>query len=269
MFRIDDATAAGSPPSMPAAGTPGYFGNGTIVTPWWAHTTQEELLAFLTAAGVSPDKANVAQVLASAQAMFRAGLQAFTSSGNFTVPAGVTRVRAKVWGGGGGGGGASTNGAGSGGAGGGFVEELITVTPGAVIAVTVGAAGTAGPAGGASNGGPGGTSSFGGFCSATGGGGGFGGNGSIPTSSSTVGAGSGGDINLSGQPPSFGTNVGSQYFGGPGGAAPFGGTSGHSFGTNFTAAAGAFPGGGGNGSGSSSGDFAGGAGAAGLVIVEW
>lgn len=71
-------------------------------------------------------------------------------TGTFTVPAGVTAVRVRMWGGGGG----------SAGGGGGFALKIITgLSPAATIAVTVGAAG----------GGAGGTSSFGAYVSATGG----------------------------------------------------------------------------------------------------
>ena len=242
---------------------------GTSIVAADKNAVQEEILAVIEAAGLTPASGDWDQLWEALNIHFRPRRQVFASSGTFTVPAGITRVFVQVWGAGGGGGGASTNGAGTGGAAGGYTEEVVTVTPAAAITVTVGAGGAAGPAGGASNGGPGGTSSFGGFCSATGGGGGYGGNGSVPTTSPTVGAGSGGDLNLSGQTASFGTAIGSQYFGGQGGGAPFGGGPGHAMGSGADAAPGRFPGGGGNGSGSPGGSFAGGAGAAGLVIVEW
>ena len=57
------------------------------------------------------------------------GVQNFTSSGTFTVPAGVTKVFAEVWGGGGGG---SCDGATAGGTGG-------TLSFGAYISATGGA----------------------------------------------------------------------------------------------------------------------------------
>ncbi len=89
-------------------------------------------------------------------------IQIFGASGTFTVPAGVTSVRARVWGGGGQ-------------AGGGFAMKVITgLTPAATVAVTVGA---------------GATSSFGAYVSATAGGTAF---------TSVGGTGSGGDVNYSG-----------------------------------------------------------------------
>jgi hypothetical protein len=104
--------------------------------------------------------------------------QVFTSSGTFTVPDGVTAVKVTVCGGGGGGGAGYTtsatgvSGVGGGGGGGGFAIDFVTgLTPGGTVTVTVGAAGAAGSAG---SGGAGGTSSFGAYVSATGGGGGAG-----------------------------------------------------------------------------------------------
>ncbi len=68
--------------------------------------------------------------------------QVFTSSGTFTVPAGITTIVVECWGGGGGGGG--NNGfdtAGSGGSGGSYAKKTMTVTPGTNYTVTVGAGG--------------------------------------------------------------------------------------------------------------------------------
>ncbi len=114
----------------------------------------------------------------------------FTSGGNWTVPAGITRARVRIWAGGGGGGGNGTAGAGGGGGGGGYAEDIITgLVPGASIAITIGAAGTAGAntgTAGSNNGGNGGTSSFGASLSATGGTGGGG------SASSAGAAGTGG-----------------------------------------------------------------------------
>ena len=95
-----------------------------------------------------------------------ARVQVFSSSGTFTVPAGVTAVWVQIFGGGGGGSGSITSWAGArGGAGMSYVSGL---TPGASISVTVGSGG-AGAAAGVTTGSSGGTSSFGSYCSATGG----------------------------------------------------------------------------------------------------
>lgn len=144
--------------------------------------------------------------------------QIFTQSGSFTVPDGVTSVRARVFGAGGGG---SQS---AGGSGGGFAIKTIIagLTPGRVVTVTIGASGTYNTAGG--------TSSFGAFVSATGGTAGGG----------AAGAGSGGDLNYTG-------GVGLSGRGGGGAANIFGnGGNGGASGTS---------GGGGAGSAGDAGGF--------------
>ena len=93
----------------------------------------------------------------------------FVSSGNWTCPAGVTKVLATVVGGGGGGRGSTSGTSGNSGGSGGYGTGVLTVTPGTVYTVTVGAGGN----GGAVNtaGSAGGTSTFS-TISATGGAGG-------------------------------------------------------------------------------------------------
>lgn len=73
MFRIDGATAAALLPSPGAAGTPGYFQNQTIVTPDWLNMVQEELLALLTAAGVTPSKTTFNQVKTALDTLYGGG----------------------------------------------------------------------------------------------------------------------------------------------------------------------------------------------------
>ena len=85
--------------------------------------------------------------------------QVFTSSGTFTVPSSVTKIRVRVLGAGCGG----TNG-GRGGCGGGYAFGEFAVTPGAAYTVTIGAGGVGGASPSA-----GGTTSFGALISATGG----------------------------------------------------------------------------------------------------
>ena len=69
--------------------------------------------------------------------------QTFTSSGTFTVPAGITSIVIECWGGGGGGGTSfGSNGAASGGGGGGYAKKTMTVTPGTNYTVTVGTGGS-------------------------------------------------------------------------------------------------------------------------------
>ncbi|MBK6344320.1 MAG: choice-of-anchor J domain-containing protein [Bacteroidales bacterium] len=67
--------------------------------------------------------------------------QTFTSSGSYTVPAGVTVITVECWGGGGSGGGQSANNSagGGGGAGGAYAKKVMSVVPGTSYTVTVAA----------------------------------------------------------------------------------------------------------------------------------
>ena len=189
----------------------------------------------------------------------------FTASGSWTVPAGITRARIRVWPGGGGGGGNATAGAAGGGGGGGYAEDIITgLVPGAIITITIGAAGAGGAAG--VNGTTGGTSSFGASLSATGGTFG-GGSTSAAGAAGTGGAGAGGGANAilaAGGSGSAGTGGGAGSVGGRGGECAMGGGAGGT--STGTAVAGSFPGGGGGGG---AGGSVGSAGAAGLVVIEY
>jgi len=69
--------------------------------------------------------------------------QLFTTSGTFTVPAGVTTIFAEAWGPSGGGGFGSVSGGGGGG-GGAWASQGLGVTPGDIYTVVVGTAGAAG-----------------------------------------------------------------------------------------------------------------------------
>ena len=83
-------------------------------------------------------------------------IQIYSTSGTFTVPAGVTSIQVEAWGGGGAGGGATKNSSGGGGgAGGGYVKNTaFTVVPGTIYTINVGTGGLgttgSGGAGGAS-----------------------------------------------------------------------------------------------------------------------
>ncbi len=145
-----------------------------------------------------------------------------SSSGNFTVPAGVTKITVSIaGGGGGGGGGAYTYGGGGGGAGDKISTIGYYVTPGQVIPFTIGNGGFGGGAGSfwnpSGNGEDGELSTFGIFLSAAGGKGGKGG----------IVGGGGGQGGLSGGiGGSNGTNGdsfdGQRSHGGNGGNTPFG-----------------------------------------------
>ncbi|MGC9271933.1 hypothetical protein [Acidiphilium sp.] len=195
------------------------------------------------------------------------GIQVFTTSGTFTAPPGVTQVKATVVGGGGGGSNcdatststSSTDASGAGGGAGGAAIGVFTVTPGTGYAITVGAGG-ASQTGGSS-------SSFASFCSATGGSGG-----SFQTTASSAGApggtGSGGQINITGGIGSdgqgnglvFAGNGGASIFGGGGRAGEHGGEPGQAYGSG---------GGGAYDASATSTTYNGGAGAAGIVILEY
>lgn len=178
--------------------------------------------------------------------------QVFTSSATWTAPAGVTKVKLRLWGGGGSGAGGSSSLGGGGGAGGGYAEGVFSVTPGTTYQVTV-AGQTAGGAA-SSNGTSGGTSSFGSPVSATGGAYGI-----YSSGQTTCGNGVGGAFNVPGF-PGLGPY---STLGGYGGSA-YGAEGGRP--SNQTGNGGSFPGGGGSGA---YGALVGGTGAAGLVIVAW
>lgn len=173
-------------------------------------------------------------------------MQVFTSSGTFTVPDGVTKIKATVVGGGGNGGnGIASSNAGAGGGGAGTAIGIYTVTPGSAVSITVGSATQA--------------SSFGSFCSAAGG---SSASGLTPGSG---GVGSGGNLNLRGSGANSSVTTG---FGGCGGNSSIGGGGNGGVSSGSAQAGGSYGGGGGGGSGTS-GFTAGGAGAPGIVIVEW
>lgn len=113
----------------------------------------------------------VSQIYNPITGVFGTGqMQIFASSGIWTVPPGINKVRARVWGAGGG----------NGGGGGGFaIRTVWDLTGVSVVGVTVGAGSTSAN---------GGTSSFGSYVSATGG----------VAAGGAGGAGVGGDINNSG-----------------------------------------------------------------------
>ena len=183
--------------------------------------------------------------------------QLFVANGTFTVPAGITQVVITVVGGGGGGGGCAGSACGQteggvGGFGGSSMAYVTGRTPGGTISITVGGAGTAGTSGG-TIGGTGGTSSAASYASATGG---TGGRYNQSGGQSTPGVGSLGRFN--GRYPSS-TNDLSTIWGyvikrTNAGA----GTAGVGYGA-----------GGAGGWSNNNGNQAGGAGAPGMVMVEW
>lgn len=226
-------------------------------------------------------------------------LTTFTSNGTWTKPADLKAIKVTVIGGGGGGGGAFQNFgepqggvAGAGGGGGIAIEYIPAPSLPGPVAVTVGSPGTAGPAPGTPGtvtaGGAGGTSSFGAFLSATGGSGAT----VAPdsTNGGSGGSGSGGNFNMEGHSGWPGSAPGQglrsaapnrKTYGGGGNpifASGFGRTSLSLPGPSGTAGENGIANQGGGGGGARSTSLgsptvngtpvAGGAGSAGLIIVE-
>jgi hypothetical protein len=219
----------------------------------------------ITAANIAtlPTAPFLAWKLPALRPGFASGVQGFTTSGYFTVPAGVTTVEVELWGAGSGTFASTSTLPSGGGAGGGYARRRIAgLAPGQAIPVTVGAGG----AGAATSGGapsPGGTSSFGTYVSATGGGiNGLAGAAAPQNGATPAGQGVGGDTNLTGSDG----QTGSAGIGGIGGGAP--GTGARSVaGSNGNS--GYFPGGGASGAGTQFGAQNGAWGANGFVIVRW
>jgi hypothetical protein len=200
------------------------------------------------------------------QASVLVSINYYTSTQTITIPAGATKARIKLSGGAGGGGGAKATAGnesvGGGGAGAAGLEKYLTgLTPGNTLALTIGAAGAAGAAT-PTAGGTGGNSTLASgtqtitTLTANGGAGGTQANGaaSFGSGAATVGAATNGDINVSGQPGTggtiTGTNVTTQF--------GIGGTTGLGLGIAGSGA-----------KSTSATGVAGGAGSAGICIIEW
>jgi hypothetical protein len=196
-------------------------------------------------------------------------IEVFTSSGTFTIPAGITKIKVTVVGGGGGASGANGTGSSGGGAGGGAAIKILSgLTPSNTLTVTVGSGGNGSAY--TSTGGSGGSSSLASgtetitTISATGGAGGRS-NGSLQ--GSTGGVGSGGDLNIRGGASQGGSQSSANggWSVGQGGNSILGGGAPamSTLGTD----GGLYGGGGGSRIYTSSGT--GGDGAAGVVIIEY
>lgn len=181
--------------------------------------------------------------------------QTFTSNGTFTIPAGITALKATVVGGGGGGGSNGGNFTSGGGAGGTGIAYLTGLTPGSTIAVTVGTGGAADTAGTFSRIASGTQS----ITTVTANGGGAGG-GNVNQPGGAGGTSTGGTINIGG-----GGGGASDNGAGLGGNSIFGGGGRNSWTPGASPGTGNAPGAGGGGAWNTSG----GAGANGIVIFEY
>jgi parallel beta-helix repeat protein len=197
-----------------------------------------------------------------------------TTSGNWTVPAGVTSVTIECWGGGGGGATVASGTSGGGGGGGGAYTKInaYAVTPGASIPYTIGAGGTAGNSGGTTTfntttpacvaaGGAGASGASGGNGGAAGT---FAGGNGFTWVSGTNGGGGGGSAGTAsaGNNATSSTGAVAVTGGGPGGNGATGNNNG--------SAPASGPGGGGGGAyHSSGGSKTGGAGYRGQIILTW
>jgi hypothetical protein len=301
MDLITDPTAAPSDPGVPSlTGTRGWFTGGvpgvtsaTRVRYWWLNMLINELLAVVTAAGITPSPTNQTQLLAALNTLYTGGtppsqtgrlisVQVVSSgSGNVTVPTGATACRFVLVGGGAGGSGSGYNStyappydtgwytAGSGGGGGETVRKLQPITgltAGATCAYSIGAGGTHGSAGsGSSNGGLGSAGSNSTF---TVGGTTYTAHGAAQAAS-WVAPGPGGTGSSSGDENLAGSDGG--YQGGCCGGGTAGG-AGLKSNQGLAGLAGNAPGGGGSGADIGSNQmtaYAGGDGAAGRLTVEW
>jgi len=210
-------------------------------------------------------------------------MQVLTSGtgATYTVPAGVYRIKVRVQGAGGGGGGADGTATcmSAGGGAGGYAEKIFAVTPAGTCTYTVPSAGGAGGTAGPNTGTTGGTTTFnldtglGGVAVAcvggTGGASMTTGTSISGTSGGVGGTASGGDLNITGNQGGASVRwAAGAGFPGPGAASLLGG--GGAIGPNTTNAVPNGYGGGGGGGWLTTGtaDYAGAAGAPGVIIVE-
>lgn len=177
MHRIDGAGATVD--NKFTDGDPVGGVQATVVTDDWLNDVQENILAVLSAAGVTPTKGRANDLLDSMKGRL-IGVRTFSTPGTFTYTptAGTKYVEVLVVGGGGGGGSnanTTTAGFAAGGGGGnaGAISRGLVLSGFAGLAVTVGAGGAGGPASTPGTAGSNGTtSSFGSLLTAAGGNGG-------------------------------------------------------------------------------------------------
>lgn len=281
MYQIDNATAASTQPAPTAAGTPGFFTDGsavggvpaTVVPAEWLNAVQQELINAIVDAGITPSKSSYNQLSTAIKSALPGrilNIRALTGSGAYTPTPSTRLVWVRGWGGGGGGqaSNGTTAGGGAGGGAGGYFEwfgPISALGAGPTYTYQVGSAGLAGTASG-QTGGNGGSTFLGGTNLVANGG--FGGGVSGQSGGSVSIVPSGSILNVPGREgqgtistASNGVSVGGaggNAFAGPGGV------------PHNTVGGAGTAGGGGAGAGSAgAGVFSGGVGGAGsLSIVE-
>ena len=233
------------------AGTLGVTNGGTGQTTYTngqlliGNTTGNTLTKATLTQGTGISITNGAGAITIAATGGYAGISAevFNSSGTFTIPTGITKIKVTAAGGGGNGGNAGPDGNGKGGGGGAVaIQWLSGLTPGNTLSVTRG--GAAGSSSVSSGTQP--------ISTITGGGGGSGSPNDGPAGGG--GSASGGAINI---PGTAGNQGGGEAFMGPAGI------------YNGVGAGGAGNGTGGGGAGGGGPSGAGGAGAGGIVTIEY
>lgn len=209
----------------------------TVVTDDWMNDIQENIMAVLVAAGVTPTKGRAADLFDAITENTKGRLlsvRVITASGTYVPTPGMKNVRVRGAGGTGGSGGcvataaAQTNASGGTAAGSYFDAWFSAETIGASQSVIIGAAGAAGAAG--ANGSPGGTTSLGALLNAPGSAGGSAATTAVSTSTSGVSPGgaqgaiaTGGNIiNGVGSPSTPGIMASGGTVPGTGGSSPFG-----------------------------------------------
>ncbi len=259
--RVQLQLKAGAPAAAGSQSTPpidsGWVGLYVITVAYGQTSVTASAIATLPGAPLLSWK------LPALRPGFASGVQIYTASGNFVVPAGVSQVEAEVWGGGCGSFASTAIMASGGGAGGGYARKRITgLVPGQSIPVTVGFGGAAGTTAGTLPG-PGQSSSLGTYVTATGASLNYLDTVSAPQYGAyPPGTGVGGDINLTG-------SMGQDSVAGKGGLGG-GGPAGGFVSSGTYGLPGTFPGGGAAGAGNPGGvAYNGAAGAPGLVIVRW
>jgi len=251
-----------------SAGTPTLTANALAVTTNAAITGNQTVGGTVTATGTIKSNTSFtfpdSTVQTTAYTSPIPTMVVFTSSGSWTVPSGVTKIRLHVVGGGGAGG---SSYAGGGGGGGAAIKTISGLTAGQVFTIAVGAGGT-GTVGGAGNsGGNSSVTSSSPVTSIVASGGAGGGTSTNIYSGGAGGSATGGDLNLSG---SGGTGGGSNAYVaivGGGGASALGTGGGWGGWSSGNGATGGNYGGGGSASGAAGG--AGNAGGGGVVFIEY